>query len=83
MKYLCESLYATRLFLKQELSVTVSVFTLAAIAIHRHRGIMYPLAKHISKLKAFGVLMIIWLIAILIALPTLLDFTLVFRFQSF
>jgi leucokinin receptor len=53
----------------QTISVNVSIFTLTAIAIDRHKAILNPLrarsSKHVSKI----IIAIIWIIAILLAMP--------------
>ncbi|XP_054734979.1 RYamide receptor [Anastrepha obliqua] len=58
----------------QTLSVNVSVFTLIAIAIDRHRAIINPLrarpSKYISKFIIFG----IWLLALVFATPSAIAF---------
>ncbi|XP_017892140.2 neuropeptide Y receptor type 2-like, partial [Ceratina calcarata] len=53
----------------QILSVNVSVFTLTAIAIDRHRAILKPLSVRPSKLTAKIVIAGIWLVAMVLATP--------------
>lgn len=51
------------------LSVNVSVFTLTAIAVDRHRAILYPLSARSSKVRAKIMIAGIWLISGSIAAP--------------
>ncbi|XP_026474921.1 tachykinin-like peptides receptor 99D [Ctenocephalides felis] len=53
----------------QTLSVNVSVFTLTAIAIDRHRAIMTPLRARPSKSKAKVIITLIWLVSAVLASP--------------
>ncbi|XP_076248938.1 RYamide receptor isoform X2 [Calliopsis andreniformis] len=54
----------------QMLSVNVSVFTLTAIAIDRHRAILKPLSVKPSKLTAKIIIAGIWLLAGILSTPT-------------
>ncbi|XP_076163468.1 RYamide receptor [Ptiloglossa arizonensis] len=54
----------------QVLSVNVSVFTLTAIAIDRHRAILKPLSAKLSKVTAKRIITGIWIIAGSLATPT-------------
>ncbi|KAG7299486.1 hypothetical protein JYU34_016448 [Plutella xylostella] len=53
----------------QALSVNVSVFTLTAIAMDRHRAIITPLSAHTSKRIAKVVIVFIWILALSLAAP--------------
>ncbi|XP_052752935.1 RYamide receptor-like isoform X2 [Galleria mellonella] len=53
----------------QALSVNVSVFTLTAIAVDRHRAIITPLSAHTSKRIAKVIIVLIWLLALSLAAP--------------
>ncbi|XP_034239079.1 RYamide receptor-like [Thrips palmi] len=53
----------------QVLTVTVSVFTLTAIAIDRHRAILNPLSARPSKLRAKISIAVIWLASAVLATP--------------
>ncbi|XP_059060355.1 RYamide receptor-like isoform X2 [Achroia grisella] len=53
----------------QALSVNVSVFTLTAIAVDRHRAIITPLSAHTSKRIAKVIIVFIWLLALSLAAP--------------
>ncbi|KAK9500434.1 hypothetical protein O3M35_001699 [Rhynocoris fuscipes] len=53
----------------QVLSVNVSVFTLTAIAVDRHRAVLNPLSAPPSKLRAKALLGSIWILAALLATP--------------
>ncbi|XP_041976564.1 probable G-protein coupled receptor 83 [Aricia agestis] len=53
----------------QALSVNVSVFTLTAIAVDRHRAIITPLSAHTSKRIAKVVIVVIWVLALSLAAP--------------
>lgn len=54
--------------------MNVSVFTLSAIAVDRYRAVLYPLSARVSKRKAAWVILSIWAVAFLLALPTELDY---------
>ncbi|KAL0266542.1 UNVERIFIED_CONTAM: hypothetical protein PYX00_009052 [Menopon gallinae] len=51
------------------LSVNVSVFTLTAIAVDRHKAILYPLSPRMSKLKAKLMIAGIWILSGSLAAP--------------
>ncbi|KDR12839.1 Tachykinin-like peptides receptor 99D, partial [Zootermopsis nevadensis] len=53
----------------QVLSVNVSVFTLTAIAVDRHRAILNPLSARPSKTKAKLIIATIWCLATALAIP--------------
>jgi hypothetical protein len=53
----------------QILSVNVSIFTLTAIAIDRHKAILNPLRARSSKHASKIIIAIIWILAILLAAP--------------
>ncbi|XP_050342746.1 RYamide receptor-like [Nymphalis io] len=53
----------------QALSVNVSVFTLTAIAVDRHRAIITPLSALTSKRVAKVIIVLIWVLALLLAAP--------------
>ncbi|XP_075233391.1 RYamide receptor-like [Lycorma delicatula] len=52
-------------------SVTVSVFTLAAIAIDRHRAILTPFTARVSKAQFKLVISLIWVVGFLMGAPFL------------
>ncbi|KAH8270605.1 hypothetical protein KR018_012221, partial [Drosophila ironensis] len=62
----------------QALSVNVSVFTLTAIAIDRHRAIINPLRARPTKFVSKFIIGGIWLLALLFALP----FAIAFRVEE-
>lgn len=53
----------------QVVSVNVSVFTLTAIAIDRHRAIINPLRARPTKFVSKGIILAIWLASISFAIP--------------
>lgn len=53
----------------QILSVNVSIFTLTAIAMDRHKAILFPLQARSSKQASKIIIAIIWLMAFLLAAP--------------
>ncbi|XP_023037378.1 substance-P receptor [Drosophila willistoni] len=62
----------------QALSVNVSVFTLTAIAIDRHRAIINPLRARPTKFISKFIIAGIWLLAVLFAIP----FAIAFRVEE-
>lgn len=56
----------------QIVSVNVSIFTLAAIAADRYLIVVHPLNFRITKSRAKKIIAIIWTVAIVAALPTIL-----------
>ena len=57
----------------QTISLNVSIFTLTAIAVDRHRAITKPLANKLSKLKANIIIILIWCFSLVLAVPTFLS----------
>jgi len=53
----------------QILSVNISVWTLVAICLDRFKAILYPLRRQQSKLKARIIIMGIWVVGLLSAIP--------------
>lgn len=53
----------------QILSVNVSIFTLTAIAIDRHKAILNPLRAKSSKHASKIVIAVIWVVAFILSLP--------------
>jgi leucokinin receptor len=53
----------------QTLSVNVSIFTLTAIAIDRHKAILNPLRARSSKHASKIVIAVIWIVALFLASP--------------
>ena len=53
----------------QVISVNVSIFTLTAIAIERYRVVVKPLWPRMNKSKAQLIIVIIWLVSIVTAIP--------------
>ncbi|KAE8751552.1 Leucokinin Receptor 2, partial [Frankliniella occidentalis] len=53
----------------QVLSVNVSVFTLTAIAVDRHRAVLSPLSSPPTKFRAKVMIVIIWLLSLALAMP--------------
>lgn len=53
----------------QILSVNVSIFTLTAIAIDRHKAILNPLRARSSKHASKIVIGVIWMVALILAAP--------------
>lgn len=60
----------------QTVSLNVSIFTLTAISIDRHRAITKPLANKLTKSKANIIIIFIWLFSLILALPTFLSYNL-------
>ncbi|XP_075216762.1 RYamide receptor-like [Lycorma delicatula] len=56
----------------QVAAVLVSAYTLVAISMDRYMAIMWPLKPRLSKRQAKLVIMIVWLIAVVTAFPSLL-----------
>lgn len=72
----------------QILSVNVSIFTLTAIAIDRHKAILNPLRARSSKHASKIIIGIIWLVALLFATPIsyglrVVDLMIQFDFSEF
>ena len=61
--------YAVSLFYLQHTSVTVSVLTLTAISVERYIAICYPLTARPSLRRAIFILALIWMLALIIAVP--------------
>lgn len=57
----------------QVISFNVSIFTLTAISIDRHRAITQPLASKLTKFKANVIIILIWCFSLLLAVPTFLS----------
>lgn len=53
----------------QVLSVNVSIFTLTAIAIDRHKAIVNPLSARLSKNSYKFVIAVIWTVSLVLAIP--------------
>ncbi|XP_042907785.1 neuromedin-K receptor isoform X2 [Parasteatoda tepidariorum] len=53
----------------QVLSVNVSVFSLAAIALDRYRAVVHPLKAKTTKLRAKWIILFIWIFSALISVP--------------
>ncbi len=62
----------------QVLTVTVSILTLVLIALDRYRAVMHPFKAKLSKNMALGAILAIWVISLLLALPTKMDYRLRF-----
>ena len=65
-------------------SVYVSTYTLTSIALDRHRVVLKPLSHRMSKTLAVGLLVSIWVLAVLLSLPfgiytTVEDFPLILK----
>ena len=58
----------------QNLSVNASIFTLTAIAVDRYKAIMFPLKSHASKSRTKVVIVIIWIISAVLAVPMAIAF---------
>jgi len=58
----------------QNLSVNASIFTLTAIAVDRFRAIMFPLKSHTSKSRTKVVIVIIWILSCILAVPMAIAF---------
>lgn len=58
------------------ISLNVSIFTLTAISIDRWWVVTSPLANKLTKSKANIIIIFIWLISLLLALPTFLSWNL-------
>ncbi|XP_023342701.1 tachykinin-like peptides receptor 99D [Eurytemora carolleeae] len=53
----------------ESVSVNASIFTLTAIAVDRYRAIIYPLKSHASKFKTKGIILGIWVVSTILAIP--------------
>ncbi|GFG40267.1 hypothetical protein Cfor_10746, partial [Coptotermes formosanus] len=53
-------------------SVFVSTYTLVAISVDRYMAIMWPLKPRMSKRHAKMIIGVVWLVALMTALPILL-----------
>jgi leucokinin receptor len=58
----------------QVVSLNVSIFTLVAISVDRHRAVTRPLKPHIRKGTAYFIVSGIWMVSILASIPTFLAF---------
>lgn len=58
----------------QTLSLNLSIFTLVALSVDRHRAVTQPLKPRISRTTGLILLSIIWILAVTIAIPTFLAF---------
>ena len=58
----------------QNLSVNASIFTLTAIAVDRYKAIMFPLKSHASKSRTKVIILIIWIVSALLAVPMAIAF---------
>lgn len=58
----------------QNLSVNASIFTLTAIAVDRYKAIMFPLKSHASKSRTKVIILIIWIVSAILAVPMALAF---------
>ena len=58
----------------QNLSVNASIFTLTAIAVDRYKAIMYPLKSHASKSRTKVIILIIWIVSTILAVPMAIAF---------
>ncbi|XP_054156876.1 QRFP-like peptide receptor [Oppia nitens] len=56
----------------QVITVCNSVFTLTALALERYRAVMYPLLAHVSKFNAKIEILVIWVLAIGLSVPTII-----------
>jgi len=58
----------------QVLSLNVSIFTLVAIALDRHRAVIHPLSTRTSKCRTNTYLIVIWMASITLAVPTFMAY---------
>jgi len=58
----------------QNLSVNASIFTLTAIAVDRYKAIMFPLKSHASKSRTKVIILIIWIVSAILAVPMAIAF---------
>lgn len=58
----------------EDLSVNVSIFTLSAIALDRHRAIMYPFKPKLSKKTTLILIIVVWLVGIGFSIPYVLGY---------
>lgn len=58
----------------QTLSLNLSIFTLVALSVDRHRAVTAPLKPRISRSTGLAVLSVIWISAVIISLPTFIAF---------
>src|SRR5205085_3198482 len=54
----------------QVVSLNLSIFTLVALSIDRHRAVTQPLKPRITKTTGVIVILFIWFISVLTAIPT-------------
>jgi len=67
----------------QSLSVNASIFTLTAIAVDRYKAIMFPLRGHTSKATTKAIILIIWLVAAVLAVPMAISFQIWRKSENF
>ena len=66
----------------QNLSVNASIFTLTAIAVDRYKAIMFPLKSHASKSRTKVIILIIWIVSAILAVPMAIAFRAQVRMNS-
>ena len=62
----------------KELTVNVSIMTLAVISIDRYRAVIYPLKPRCSRRVAHIVMAIVWSFSLLVALPAAIVFRVIY-----
>jgi leucokinin receptor len=58
----------------QTLSLNLSIFTLVTLSVDRHRAVTQPLKPRISRTTGLILLSVIWILAVMLAVPTFLAF---------
>jgi leucokinin receptor len=66
----------------QVVSLNLSIFTLVALSVDRHRAITQPFKPRITKKMGIIIIFIIWVISIMTAIPTYLSFTIILQESS-
>lgn len=66
----------------QVVSLNLSIFTLVALSVDRHRAVTQPLKPRITKRVGIIIILIIWVISILTAIPTYMSFRITWQLTS-
>ena len=66
----------------QVISLNLSIFTLIALSLDRHRAITQPLKKRMSKRCGIIIIVFIWLVSIITAIPTYVAFKIIWQETS-
>lgn len=66
----------------QVVSLNLSIFTLVALSVDRHRAITQPLKPRMTKTIGAIIIIIIWIVSIVTAVPTFMSFTIIWQEAS-